>query len=504
MAKTSRKQRKLTRRPDAHQAEKLRLDTLLARVQSLLLENRAAEALDLLESGAARFGRFAAFQSMLTGVYLGVGRYRDAAVHARLALDLDPKTLDYSLSAAIAYTAAEYFSLARRVRQRWLQSAPRDHPLYEEMWQLEEAFRSVSQSLAEQYALPDWQTAEEAGYRLDLGRWALDEGRYAEGLQHSRAAAELVPGWPPPRNNVATALFGLERYDEAIAEAEAVLRELDPDNLHALANLVRYHLIVGHAERAREVGERLAHLPAPEDMDDAVKQAEGLALAERDEDVYRILSRAEKKFGDLPPIAALHLGIAEANLGHPKRALAHLQSAQAQGFSTPLLQETLPALERGQRGRGIAGRFSHTELRDLVPLAGFEEVVQLVKRDEEQDIRDERAWAELLRKYPQMPFVARKLLYEAEQPESATTVLRLLAEMRTPEAVETLREFALGDKGEQNDRLEAVRCLQEIGEWAPGTEVEVWIDGERRLVQPVTMDISEEFLPDYPPAAWDA
>jgi len=122
---------------------------------------------------AARFGQFAAFQAVLSTVYGELGRYRDAAVHARLALDLDPKTADHYLLAAYAYMAAGYYSLAYRARQQWLRSAPRDHPALAEMRRLDEEYRRGAEVLQAQYRLRDTKVATEAGYRLDEGRWAL-------------------------------------------------------------------------------------------------------------------------------------------------------------------------------------------------------------------------------------------------------------------------------------------------------------------------------------------
>jgi tetratricopeptide (TPR) repeat protein len=501
MSKSSRRQGRLFQRAGVQQSETAHLDSLAHRAQSLLQAQRPDEALQLLESNAARFGKFAAFHALLATVYGELGQYRDAAVHARLALDLDPKTADHYLLAAIAYMAAGYYSLAYRVRQQWLRSAPRGHPALAEMRRLDEEYRRGSELLRAQYRLRNAKIAEEAGYRLDEGRWALDQGRWADALHHSRAAAELVPGWPPPRNNASTALYFLGRYDEAIAEAETVLRRCDADNVHALANLVRYCLTIGDAGRVREYGDRLVRLPIPDNQDDAVKQVEGLSVLDRDEDIDRILKHVEQEFGALPATAYLHWGIAVANLGRRKEALAHLRRARAAGSKHPLLKDTLAALERGQPGRGAADRFSYTHFSDLIPREAFEQIVKAVQREEEAGTRDDRAWAELLRRYPQMPMVARKMLYE--NPESVSLAVQWLGFMRSPAAVEALREFALGSKGDQGDRLQALHTLQETGQLPPGAQVEMWIDGQRRLIETVTQEISDEFVPDYPQAVWD-
>lgn len=500
MPRLSRKKRQPSHNASAQPGTRAHLDNVLRRAEALLAAGQTDEAIQLLESNRVRLSQFAPFRAALASLYGQLGRYHDAAVEARLAVDLDPRQTRYYLLAAVSYFAAGYYSFAQRARQQWLRSAPYG-PLLGEMRRLDEEYRAGSEQLTKQYGLRDPKAAEEAGYRLDEGRWALAQNRWAEALKHSLAAAELIPGWPPPRNNTSTALFYLGRYAEAISAARDVLRDCDPDNLHAIANLVHYHVIVGDDATADQYADRLARLPLPEDPEGVVKQIEGLAFRDRDADIERILAAAKKRFDDLPPEVYVHWGIAEANAGRRRAALSHLHHAREAGEDTALLRATLAGLERKQPGPGMADRYPQRSFVDLIAPTVVEDAGKQLMRDEKQGFRDDKAWDDLLRRYPQLPLVARRMFYEV--PGAIPPMAHLLAGLRTPEAIATLREFVSGQKGSQEDRMRVLQIMQQTGVLSRDAQVEMWIDGERHPIQSMLQEISDEFVPDYSPEVWE-
>lgn len=476
------------------------LAQVLERAQALLNAGNVDEAISLLEANQGRLSQFAPFRAALATLYGEVGREHDAAVQARLAVDLDPRHADYYLLAAISYYAAGFRAFAHRARQEWLRATPAGS-LLAEMRELEEVYRQELEEARDRWRLRDLKVAEEASYRLDEGRWAMEQRRFAEALKHAQAASALAPGWPPPRNNTALALYYLGRQAEAISTAEAVLRDCDPDNLHALANLVNFHVIANDLKAARDYADRLARLPLPDSPADLVKQIEGLAFLDRDEDIDRIVTACAKKFGRLPGRVHVHWGIAAANAGNRKVALTRLEEAQEQGFDSPLLQSTLEALQRGQSGPGSAPRFPQTHFSDLMREEPLQEAGQLLAREEKTGKRDDRAWADLLRRYPQLPFVTRRLLYETA-PGSVAPMTQLLIGLRTPEATETLREFVTGQIGSDEERMTGLRMMQQANLLPADGEIEMWIRGKRQPVRAMLQEISDRFIPDYAPEVW--
>jgi hypothetical protein len=101
-------------------------------------------------------------------------------------------------------------------------------------------------------------------------------------------------------------------------------------------------------------------------------------------------------------------GIAAANLGKRREALAHLRRAEELGAAGPLLTETQAALKRRRPGRGIAERYSYTHYAEWVGQDAIEAVLKLIAREEKQERRDERAWTELLRATLNCPWSSAK------------------------------------------------------------------------------------------------
>ncbi len=477
------------------------LESVLQRVASLADAGENDEALALLERNRGRLGQFAPFCAALASLYGEAGRHLEAAEQARLALDLAPRHPDYHLLAAVSYFAASYFSFAQRARREWLRLAP-GGPLLAQMKMLDEEYRRGAVALRDNYHLRSSEVAEEAGLRLDEGRWAMAHERWAEALKYAQTAAHLAPGWPPPRNNTATALYYLGRHAEAIAELKGVLRDCDPDNLHALANLTRFHVTIGDLPAAGQYADRLIALPLPTSLDDVIKTIEGLAALDRDADIDRILRFAAKKLGSLTADLYIHWAIAAANAGQRKLALTRLRQAEKMGASAPLFGLVADAIRRKLPGPGIASRFPQTHFAEWVGKTTLEEAIQIITREGKTGRRDERAWADLLRRNPALPMAARRMLYETA-PESILPMVQLLAGLRTPEALQTLTDFVSGTVGADADRLQALQVMQQNGLVKPGQPIAMWVDGEKRQIEARLQTISDDRRPDYPQAAWE-
>ncbi len=193
MSRLSRKKHQSSRNASAQSGAQAHLDAVMRRVEALLLADQVNQAIQVLESNQARLSQFAPFRAALATLYGQVGRNYEAAVEARIAVDLDPRHADYYLLAAVSYFAAGYYSFAQRARQQWLRSAPYG-PLLDGMRRLDEEYRAGSEQLRDEYNLRDTKAAEEAGYRLDEGRWALAQNRWAEALRHSQCCRWVDPG----------------------------------------------------------------------------------------------------------------------------------------------------------------------------------------------------------------------------------------------------------------------------------------------------------------------
>ena len=494
MAKPSNKRLKLFRAAAERNRTLAKLDAILSEADALANGGRTDDALRLLERNLARFPNSADLRATLATLYGFSAQYDEAAEQARMAVDLAPRRPELHLLAAMAYESAGYHSFASRHRRTWLKAAPRGE-LLPLMQALDADYLANMESLQTLYALPGMDFAERAGLLLDEGRWALSHDRWSEALEHSRAAGKLAPKWPPPRNNVTVALIYLERYREASEEARKVLRELDADNVHALANLVHMSVILQEPGEAAQAADRLASLPPAEDPEELDKQIQGLAWLDRDADIGRLLKMARRKRVTIGPAALVHWGVAEANDGRRREALAHLRAAEEAGVGAALLLDTLEGLEARRAGPGISLRYPQTHFSDLLPVSAVRQALALIERQGKTGFRDQSAWDKYLAKYPQFVMAAERIMYEA--PDGAESGARLLLEAGEPGAKEVLLRFVGGQVGGDETRMQVLQLMQQARMIGSDEPVEMWLRGARQPVMARLIEISDKFGEDY-------
>ncbi len=481
------------------------LEQTLARAQALIEEGRLPEALDLLEENLPRFDRSPKYHAVMASTAMALGDFHTAAVHARAALDRQPADAELQMLATIVYLGAGYLSIAHRTRTAWLRTAQSDHAAYAMMRELEEEYRLGQEELVTDYGASNLKQAENAGYALDEGQWAADEGRWAEAARHARQATTLVPRWPLPRNNLSLALFMLGRPVEAAREVEFVLSECEPDNVHALTNGVRLSIALGNRAQAEAYGDRLEALPITDNLESEIKRLEGLGLLDRDAAIDRFCRRLDRDFKDASGALYLYWGIAAASLGQRRQAISRLERAIELGESNLIVDDSLNALRAKKPGRGIATRYSYTHYSDWIPLDAFAELTEIIKRDFRDAHSEARAWKDFLTRFPMAPLAVQKMLYEEQAGrDERQAFLDVLRRMATPESLEMLRAFALGQEGDTPDRMQALYLLQEAGVYAPGETVELWVDGKPQTIKLITAEISSTGEPDYPEAALEA
>ena len=474
-----------------------RLDAILKEAEALANSGRGEAAAGLLEQNLARFANYPDLRAMLASLYGESGRYREAAEQARMAVDLAPSHAAFRLLAAMAYERAGYHSFAGRERRAWLQAGGSGE-LLPLMQELDAAFDLAMQALQAACGLPTRQAAEKAALLLDEGRWALDHARWPEALEHSRAAAKAAPAWPSPRNNVTVALIYLARYEEARREARAVLRDLDADNVHALANLVHLCVILGEPAEAAAAADRLAAL-APSDPDELKKQVQGLAWLDRDADIDRILKAAQRKRIPIAPDAYVHWGVAAANQGRRREALQRLKVAEDAGTRSSLLIDTLDALEDKLPGPGIATRYPQTHFSDLLAVGAMDEAARLAVQEEKTGYKDWTAWDTLLARHPQLPMVLERMMYEL--PNVVEAAADLLTTMAGPWAKDILTRFVRGEAGSDEDRMAVLHLMQQAHMVVDDEPVSIRLNGAPEDVRARMYELVEDFGSDYPEEA---
>ncbi len=354
--------------------------------------------------------------------------------------------------------------------------------------------------LAQALALPLPQVERGLRY-LETGNGALQRGDFRACITANQQAIKLLADWPPPRNNLALALFFDGQPNEAIAVARQVLSQA-PDNIQALSNAIRFLVWTGQETEAWDLWPRLKAIE-PEEAIDRLKMAEAAAILHKDERVYQLLKpldRSEATQVGAPGQGSglqLFLAVAEANLGR-RTARARLKALQE---SVSWAGELLRALEAGRPGPGWADRFPYFHSTELVPRRLMEEMVDLVSRqDRMSPKRFRQQMNRFVARVPQIVLMAEKLVWEENQPEAGIGLLKTVG---TPAAYAALRRFGLSQVGDDDLRMQALYSLLAEGQIGQDETLRFWGQGEWREVQLRQYEISDESRSEYTPRVAD-
>ena len=351
------------------QSDDIVFDTLLARGIEAVRENRAEQAMALLEDASAR--RPLSAQAVCQ---LGLARQlarQDAAAAAAFeaALALAPDMLEalYGLATALHATGERAAALARF--DALVALAP-DLPeaqygrasVLQALGRTEEAAAGFAAALALD---PDFAEAAAAEAAL-----LLQLGRTDEAVARCEIALGIDPDFVAPRCTLAQALSAASRFREAIAQWGEVLT-LAPDHLEARRDLAGTFAYVGRAAEALAQFDLV--LPLAADRPELLSQVEvGRAnallelgrLAEAEQGYARAIAAAPERIGP-------YLALVNARKVRPDDAFVPRLEAMAAA------RETLPVGERillcftmykvctdlGDPGRGFGFLTDGTALR---------------------------------------------------------------------------------------------------------------------------------------------
>jgi tetratricopeptide (TPR) repeat protein len=497
MAKSRRKRRKKRRPPKSHEGPGL--ERILRQLDVLQEQGKLQEALALIEGAPPHLKRRAELQLRLGTMQAALGDLHQAQ---RALEESERQAPENPLTAYFltgVFYQQEWLGHTARTARRALRRQDLLSPALRE--QLQDALAQTEESIAERAAElgVSAETLEEATVHNERGMHLSRDERFEEALVACRKAKRLIPTWPPPRNNEALYLFLCGEVAEAIRTAREVLSTA-PGNLHALANLVRFHVANGDVEEAAACGRRLREL-APADASDLIKVAESLGILGDDEGLYALYQGNEELVEELDSVTLVNLGSAAANLGHRGVAFRLWRRADQVGLFPTMTDHLADALRRKASGPGLAPRYPTVMLPTLVSRRKLEEFGELMASTEGQP--DEQKLRDRVERFvaanPHLVQVAAKLMWEEAEPQLG---LEMLAFIGTPAAVAEIKHLAFGKVGPSALRLQALTALNKIGALDPDELVEIWDEEaqEWRTTRLVQWSVTSEIEPpDFGP-----
>jgi tetratricopeptide (TPR) repeat protein len=465
----------------------------LERAHGLWEEGKAQEAIELLEDLVERYPRDAECRMLLGSIYGDSGYLLEAIQHLEVAARVsrrDPEALLLLGSAYSEYALHSHALLTLRECVRY--------QLDEETAGQVQAMMAYSTERIELVAAMHGispRKMEHAAYLMESGRMANERGEYAEGVKASKEAARLVRSWAPPYNNLALAYFALGQWDEAIATEKEVLEHIDDQNVHALANLLRFLTASGNTDEARAYLTRLERVESS-DPDAYIKIAEAYATLEEHERVYTTLKRAQKAGAELNAIMLHFLGTASANLDKEREALAYWRKALLLHPAAFRLKDYMEALRQGRKKQAPAYRFPYFSGQNMVSEKAFEDFVESLGVSGMSEEKMEQKVRSFGEKYPYVADIFSDLLWYGGENEQANAIdiLQMLANER---AVATLQAFALSQVGDDGLRVAAAHALMNLGALTEDKPVRLWLKGQWREVLLRRQLITEEWELDY-------
>ena len=502
--KRKRRHRKSSpRKSDALVQRREDLEKAFEKADRLVTLGRAVEAIDLLERFLEAFPREADLHYRLGYTRAHAGDIWGAISGYQRAMKLE-RSPGYWPPLAFLYLEIELRAHALRAfRQvfRFKDGLSLTAKMLEEAHQIASALEVNITELARDLGIPT-QRVEEGLYLMERGQQALQENNFPACIADNRKAIRYLGDWPPTHNNLSLALFFNGQPEEAVTTARRVLSHA-PDNIHALANGIRFLAWTGRETEARELWGQLAD-HAPQDTIERIKIVEAAAMLGEDESVYQLLTpldRRKRDGGRMVELAIrerLFLAVAEVNTGRHRLALRRFKSLQS---DAPWAGDLLAALEAGRPGPGWAERFPYFHSSELLPAAELDKLIQLGMQQEEMPPqRFRNKMIRFVARFPQIVRIAEKMIWEEAQPEAGVVMLQTFG---TPAAYTALRRFGLSQAGDDEIRMRALMALVEAGEIEPDEPVHIWNQGEWREVLVRGYEISDERSSDYDPDAID-
>jgi len=484
----SRRRRRKKRLPPRHPKP-----AELARAHTLWEEGKSEEAVELLEDLVERYPRDLDCRVLLGSIYGDLGDFLEAIHHLEAAARLSHRDPGVLLLLGTTYWRYACHSHALLIFRECLRYELDEESAEHVQIMMEDARERIE--LAAARCGISSRKMEHAAYFMESGRIANERGDFAEGAKASKEAARLVRNWAPPRNNLALAYFALGRWDEAIATEREVLERIDDQNVHALANLVRFLSATGKRDEARAYLMRLEQIE-PTDPDSYIKMAEAYAALEEDKGVYTVLKKAQRVGVELNATMLHFLGTASANLGKDREALAYWREALQLDPDAFRLRDYMDSVRRKHKKLAPAYRFLYFPGQNMIPEKAFEDFLNRLtshRMSEERMEEEARGFAE---RYPYVADIFSDLLWYGDENErmSAIATLRILANER---AVDALRAFALSQVDDDDSRIMAAHALLDLGVFSEDEPVRLWLRGQWREVLLRRQLITEEREPEY-------
>ncbi len=333
---------------------------------------------------------------------------------------------------------------------------------------------------------------DELGALHEEAQVLMEQGRYAEARQMAEKLIARKPQFMSPRNNLSLMYAFEGDLNAAIATAHQVL-SFEPENYHALGNLVRFHVQTGRLDEARQHAERLKPVIETEHVDIWVKKIEALSYLGDDQGVIDVFDQAERSNHrnalKHEPLIFHLAAVAEMRLGREEKARELWRRALKVAPGLDPARANFDDLKNPAGERDAPWPFPLTSWITRQAIDDLHEQLKLATGRG----GNEGATQAMRRYFEQHPELATLIpvLFDRGDSIARGLALRLASLAKTPEMLEALRDFALSQRGTDALRMEAAQIVSQA-DLIPGGYVRMWIQGEWREIMLLGFEIHGE------------
>ena len=406
---------------------------------------------------------------------------------------LEPTNPEYAYALGSACLNNMHPLMALHILRQALKLGP-DHEHANNARKSIETLEKFQEEAIAQIDLPN--TAESLAIAIlhERGQAYLEQGDYAAARMAEEEALGRYPDFLSARNNLSLISWLEGNIDRAIDAAQDVLKR-QPDNIHALSNLIHFLVVSGDIEGAKLYGDRLKMSQA-DAWEGWTKKVEGLSYLADDAGVVEVWDEAQKDGIVGTPGAAMfrHLSaVALARTGDTKRAIAQWKKVASRHDIAETAYENLTDIRKPISKRHGAWPFDWNQW--LTPAATVELRQSLEAGLSAKGDRLVGTFKGFLKRHPEVVSTLPRLL-ERGGPQGQTFLLEMAEQAKIPELLSAVKDFALGQSGtDQMRNRAAVMAAQ--AKLISKENVRLWIGGEWQEISLMAYEFHGEPLANH-------
>ncbi len=465
----------------------MRLKPTLQKIESLIRQDQWFQAKDLLKALKVAYPTNIEIARYLVEVSLALGDDHQVLLACEHYVEVNPKDPKGYVNLFKAYYTNQHLLLAQQTFQRAQAKWP-NHSIIQQLVDVATEIQALLPTLIHREDLKALDTDVQLELLLlhEQGQAFLHTGRYSQARAAESQVLQRLPSFAPSQNNLSLVAFVEGQIDEAISLTQGVL-EQDPDNLHALSNIVRYYCVQGELDQAYTYHDRLKNNTSA--RWDPTKQIEGLSYLGDDQAIVDLFEQL-KAADEMPenPFFYHLVAVALARQGKRQEALEYWEKALDLSPGYRIALANLADQEQLSGDREGPWAFELTAwIRESV-IEEFRDLVEATKNQDDSVLREKLSL--YLNQHPEIEKIVPVLLERGDL--RGRQFAGFLASLtRNPALLSALKTFALSQWGSDQSRMEAFQRLSEAGVWT-GEPIQMWRQGKWTEIMPIGFELSAD------------